>query len=116
MLSRGSRLVLVKAVLSAISTYFMLVFRMPSGVPRRLEGTMRSFFKRGTETTLGGALAALTTVCRPIAHGGLGIRHLDHTNTTLLSKWVIRVMSRRETWCLCFSASNTGTPSIGAYG
>ena len=32
MLSRGDRLVLVKAVLSAIPTYFMSVFRMPSGV------------------------------------------------------------------------------------
>ena len=41
---------------------------------------------------VGGALVAWTTVCRPVAHGGLGIRHLEHTNTTLLSKWVIRVM------------------------
>ena len=92
MLSRGGRLVLVKAFLSAIPTYFMSVFRMPSGVRRRLEGTMRSFFWRGTETMRGGALVAWTTVCRPVEHGGLGIRHLGHTNTALLSKWVIRVM------------------------
>ena len=35
LLSRGGRLVLVKAVLSAIPSYFMLVFQMPGGVRRR---------------------------------------------------------------------------------
>ena len=96
MISRGGRLVLVKAVLSAIPT--MSVFRMPSGVRRRLEGTMRRFFWRGTETTRGGALVAWPTVSRPVAHGGLGIRHLDDTNMALISKWVIRVMeSYRDT-------------------
>ena len=40
----------------------------------------------------GGALVAWTTVCQLVAHGGLGIRHVEHTNMALLSKWVIRVM------------------------
>ena len=44
MLSRGGRLVLVKAVLSAIPTYFMSVFRMPAWVRRQIEGAMRNFF------------------------------------------------------------------------
>ena len=96
MLSRGGRLVLVKAVLSGIPTYFMSVFRMPSGVRRQLKGTMRSFSGVGQRPRGGGggggALVAWTTVCRPLAHGGLGIRHIDHTNMTLLSKWVVRVM------------------------
>ena len=96
MISRGGRLVLVKAVLSAIPTYFMSVFRMPSGVRHQLERTMRRFFWRGTDTTRGGALVAWSMVCRPVAHGRLGIRHLDHTNTALLSKWVIQLESCRD--------------------
>ena len=44
LLSRGGRLVLVKAVLSAIPTYFMSAFRMPAGVRRRIESAMPSFF------------------------------------------------------------------------
>ena len=44
LLSRRGRLVLVKAVLSAIPTYFMSVFRMPAGVRHRIEGSMRRFF------------------------------------------------------------------------
>ena len=92
MISRGGRLVLVKAVLSAIPTYFMSVFRMPSGVRRRLEGTMRRFFLAGDKDHSGGCPGCLVYVSRPVTHGGLGIRHLDHTNTALLSKWVIRVI------------------------
>ena len=48
--SRGSRLVLVKTVLSALPTYFMSVFQMPAGLRRRLEGILRRFFWRGTDT------------------------------------------------------------------
>ena len=42
----------------------------------------------------GGGVVTWSTVCRPVAHGGLGVCHLQHTNATLLSKWVIRVMKR----------------------
>ena len=38
------------------------------------------------------ALVAWSTVCRPINQGGLGIRHLQHTNMALLTKWVCRMM------------------------
>ena len=40
----------------------------------------------------GGDLVAWSMVCWAVAHSGLGARHLQHTNTTLLSKWVIQVM------------------------
>ena len=86
LLSRGGRLILVKAVLSAISTYFMSAFRMPVGVRRRIESAMRSFFWRGTDPGRGGALVAWSSVCRPFADGGLGIHHLQHANSALLCK------------------------------
>ena len=96
LLSRGGRLVLVKAVLSAIPTYFMSAFRMPAGVWRRLKSVMRSFFWRGADLGRGGALVAWSSVCRPFADGGLGIHHLQHANSALLCKWVARVMQPSE--------------------
>ena len=87
LLSCGGCLVLVKVVLSAIPTYFMLAFWMPVGVPR-----MQSFFWRGADPGRGGALVAWSSVCRPFADGGLGIHHLQHVNSALLCKWVTRVM------------------------
>ena len=93
-LSRGGRLVLLKAVLSAIPTYFMAIFRMPAGVRRRMESVMRGFFWRGSrqEGSRGVALVAWETVCRPVSQGGLGVPHFQHVNIALLTKWVARLM------------------------
>ena len=94
LLSRGGRLVLLKAVLAAIPTYFMAIFRMPVGVRRRLEQMMRGFFWMGSrpEESRGVSLVAWETVCRLVDQGSLGIRQFLHTNTTLLSKWVCRLL------------------------
>ena len=66
LLSRGGRLILMKAVLAGIPIYYMSIFMMTAGVSRRLEKIMRSF----------------------LTQGGLGIRHLQHTNMALLAKCV----------------------------
>ena len=71
---------------------FMSVFRMSARVPHRIEGAMRWFFWSGSDIARGGALVAWSTVCRPVAHGGPGVCHLQHTNMALLSKWEIRGM------------------------
>ena len=46
---------------------------------------MRLFFWRvpNLAATKGEALVAWSTVCRPISQGGLGIRHIQHTNAAL---------------------------------
>ena len=44
LLSRGGRLVLLQSVLTAIPTYLMALARMPEGVRRQIERTMRRFF------------------------------------------------------------------------
>ena len=50
LLSRGGHLVLFQSVLTAIPTYFMAVFRMPEGVRRWIECSMRRFFWQGART------------------------------------------------------------------
>ena len=94
LLSRGGRLVLLKAVRSTIPTYYMSLFRVPVGVRKRMDATMRNFFWHGAETdgTRGQALVKWSTVCRLMAEGGLGVRNLRHTNTALLMKRVRRLM------------------------
>ena len=85
---------LLKAVLSAILTYYMSVFRIPAGVCKRMEAIMRRFFWQGVETdrTRGRAIVKWSAVSRPTAKGGLGVRNLRHTNTALLMKWVCKLM------------------------
>ena len=76
----------------------MALARMPEGVRRQIERTMRRLFWQGTRTseTRGVALVAWSIITRPKSLGGLGIRHLKHTNSTLLTKWVGRIMGQSE--------------------
>ena len=118
LLSRGGRLVLLKALLEAIPIYFMSIFRMPVGVRRRLEWSMRDFFYRGpqNEESWGMALVPWETLCRPVDQGSLGIRQLMHTNTTLLSKWVSEYSIPRASWshqCWGRSIETRWTGSFG---
>ena len=68
LMSRGGCLVLLKAVLAAIPTYFISIFNMPGRVRKRLEQLMRGFFWRGSrpEESRGVPLVAWETVCRPV--------------------------------------------------
>ena len=94
LLSQWGRLVLLKAVLAAIPIYFMSIFRMPIGVRRRLDRSMRDFFWRGPLNEESREMASVSweTLCRPMDQGGLGVQQLIHTNTALLSKWVSRIL------------------------
>ena len=56
------------------------------------------------------ALVAWRIVCRSKSLGGLGIRHLRHTNTALLANWVSRIMQQSEDLAVvvlrgCYGAS-----------
>ena len=88
LLSHGGRLVLLQSILTAIPTYFMALFCMPDRVRRRIECTMQRFFWQGARTpeTSGVALVAWSIITHPKSLGGLGIRHLRHTNSALLTK------------------------------
>ncbi|KAK3213081.1 hypothetical protein Dsin_017787 [Dipteronia sinensis] len=78
-LDKGGRLVLIKSVLSSISTYYMSVFKVS-----------RSFFwgdgveKRKVHAVDWG------TICKRKSHGGLGIGRVLDINRSLLAKWVWR--------------------------
>ena len=43
-LSKGGKLVLIKAALSSVPTYFMSVFKMPVGIANKIEKLQRNFF------------------------------------------------------------------------
>ncbi|XP_075479416.1 uncharacterized protein LOC142520298 [Primulina tabacum] len=48
-LSRGGRLTLIKSVLSALPTYFMSIFKVPTSVAKQLEALMRNFLWDGAD-------------------------------------------------------------------
>ena len=71
--------------------FYVSLLNADGGTTPTREGH-KEFFWHGTKAARGGALVAWSTVRRPVTHDSLGVRHLEHTNTALLSKWVIWVM------------------------
>ena len=90
MLSRGDCLVLIKAVLSTIPTFFMSILR--ARVPFKI-GLLRVPFKcadsSGEEPD---KEMPEKTACKPLREEDLKIQDIQCTNLVLLTKWVYRMM------------------------
>ncbi|KAK3221693.1 hypothetical protein Dsin_008718 [Dipteronia sinensis] len=89
-MSKWGRLVLIKAVLSSIPTYFMAVFQIPISVAKAIEKFQRSFFwGDGIEKQ---KLHAIDwgTIYKSKRNGSLGVGRISDKNKGLLAKWVQR--------------------------
>ena len=87
-LSKGGRLVLIKAVLSSIPTYFMSVFRIPVSVANEVEKLQGSFFwGDGVEKRKIHAID-WSSICLSKRRGCLGVGRISVKNRGLLTKWV----------------------------
>ena len=81
--SKRGRLTLIEAVLSAIPTYYLSIFRLSSGVSKELEKIMRNFLWKGADRDGGDHLVSWKMVSRPKRKGGLGIGNLRSKNKAL---------------------------------
>ena len=95
-LSKGGRLTLIEAVLSAIPTYFLSLFKMPSKVINEIEKRMRNFLWKGVDGDGGDHLVPWKLVARAKIKGGLGIGRLKEKNKALLFKWLWRFPLEQE--------------------
>ncbi|KAL9690876.1 hypothetical protein QQ045_011288 [Rhodiola kirilowii] len=90
-LSYAGRLVLVKHVLSSISSYWMRVLLFPKFVIKKVTAICRNFLWSGASSS-NKNLVAWKAVTKPKDEGGLGIKNLIIFNKALLLKQV---------WDLC---------------
>ncbi|KAL0297854.1 UNVERIFIED_CONTAM: hypothetical protein Sangu_3175900 [Sesamum angustifolium] len=98
-LTYAGRTQLIKSVLSAIHQYWCSVFMLPKGVIKAIEAKLQNFLWRGGTAT-GGYKVAWEQVCKPVTHGGLGIRNLQLMNNALMSKhlWHILIQKQESIW------------------
>ena len=95
-LSKGGRLVLLKSVLSAIPTFYLSVFKIPTSIEQQISGLMQRFFWKGSKEGRGLASVAWDDICKPTGQGSIGVPHLKTMNVALLTKWVIRIVGPEE--------------------
>ena len=87
-LSKGDRLVLLNSVLSALTVYYLSIFRIPEGVLQTIDGLRRNFLWSSGDTGRGPHLVNWEAVCTAKTKGGLGVKDLRWMNVALLGKWI----------------------------
>jgi hypothetical protein len=88
MITRASRLILVKTVVAARPVHHMLVEAAPGWLLEEVAKCMRAFFWAGKKEINGGqCLVAWDSVCKPLRLGGLGIKNLRLQGLALRVRW-----------------------------
>ena len=86
-LSRPGKLVLIKAVLSSLSVYYLSLFKMPKKVATEINKIQRRFLWSGKHERRISTLVKWKVVQRSKKEGGLGVGDLLIKNAALLFKW-----------------------------
>ena len=87
-ISKGGRLVLIKAVLYSLPSYFMSVFPIPVVVAKKLEKLQRDFFWNDGLQKKKVRSVDWVTICKHKKFGGLGIGRMKDKGLSLMAKWI----------------------------
>uniref|UniRef100_A0A0A9B3W4 Reverse transcriptase domain-containing protein n=1 Tax=Arundo donax TaxID=35708 RepID=A0A0A9B3W4_ARUDO len=85
----AGRLILVRAVLTAISIHLLIALDVPKGLIKAIDKIRRAFLWKGKKEVNGGHCAvAWSKDCRPLELGGLGIHNLELLSWSLRMRWL----------------------------
>jgi hypothetical protein len=112
LLSIGGRLILKNSVLSNMVLHMILFFLLPKGVLHKLDYCRSRFFWQGDSDKKKYRLTKQSVVCCPKYQGGLGIQDLEVKNTTLLGKWLFKLLTGDGTWQSILKRKYVGSKAL----
>ncbi|GJU02208.1 hypothetical protein Tco_1112546 [Tanacetum coccineum] len=78
------RLQLIASILESIQVYWFSVFLLPKAVLKEINNLLMGFLWCNGKLSRGKAKIAWKKICKPITHGGLGLKDLELWNKALL--------------------------------
>lgn len=99
-LSITGRVVLVNAVLNAISIYYLSFYKAPSNVFNEIRSIQSNFLWSGRDLKKMIHWVCWDIICKSKEEGGLGVNNVEIMNATLISKWKWRILAENDAvWC-----------------
>ncbi|XP_074277763.1 uncharacterized protein LOC141601387 [Silene latifolia] len=92
----AGRLVLVKAVLSSLHSYWALIFIIPKGIISRIEATCRNFPWDSSTDYMRVPMVAWEKICRPKEEGGLGLKDQGIMNKAMIGRLVHWITVKKD--------------------
>ncbi|KAL5572064.1 hypothetical protein UlMin_021661 [Ulmus minor] len=101
LLSRASRLILIKSVGLALPIYSMQSTCLPRSICSKMDSKVRQFWWGSrSDSSRALCLRSWSAICAPKALGGLGFRRFADMNKALLCKWAWDIISGKGSLCL----------------
>ncbi|KAL5564513.1 hypothetical protein UlMin_027677 [Ulmus minor] len=100
-LSKAKKLILIKSIALAVSTYSMQTVKIPTAICSKLDARIKSFWwGPSSNDRKPMCLKAWDALCKPKSLGGLGFRRIRDFNLALLSKWGWNILTGQNYLCL----------------
>ncbi|KAL5571536.1 hypothetical protein UlMin_021133 [Ulmus minor] len=101
LLSRASKLILIKSVGIALPIYSMQSTCLPRSICSKMDSKVRQFWWGSrSDSSRALCLCSWSAICAPKALGGLGFRRFADMNKALLCKWAWDIICGKGSLCL----------------